>query len=185
MEGERLPHHTHFHSGHISPLGDLCSHPQLSRLLWLSPVHVPGHYNMGKALAPLKDEGVLIIGSGSATHNLRALKPQEDAVVPWALEFDTWLKGALLQGRYEDVIKYEEKAPLGLSISTLCMWPEHAKQPTLGMSISTLCMWPWAQLVMMPRPTSYTIAGVDFKLSKSVSFETQHKEGARSCYEWC
>ncbi|KAF4371191.1 hypothetical protein F8388_020918 [Cannabis sativa] len=68
------------------------------------------HYNIGKALAPLKDEGVLIIGSGSATHNLRHLKPQ-DGVVPWAMEFDTWLKEALLNGRYEDVIKYEEKAP--------------------------------------------------------------------------
>ncbi|PON68267.1 Extradiol aromatic ring-opening dioxygenase, DODA type [Trema orientale] len=68
------------------------------------------HYDLGKALAPLKDEGVLIIGSGSATHNLRALRSQ-DSVLPWASEFDTWLKHALLQGRYDDVNKYEEKAP--------------------------------------------------------------------------
>lgn len=57
------------------------------------------HYNMGRALAPLKEEGVLIIGSGSATHNLRALEFKGDSVVSWASEFDTWLKDALLQGR--------------------------------------------------------------------------------------
>ena len=59
------------------------------------------HYNMGKALAPLKDEGVLIIGSGSAIHNLRELRVHSGTdVVPWALEFDNWLKNALLEGRY-------------------------------------------------------------------------------------
>lgn len=79
------------------------------------------HYNLGKALAPLKDEGVLIMGSGSATHNLRALGPH-DSVVPWALEFDTWLKNALLQGRYQDVNKYEEKAP---HAKTAHPWPDH------------------------------------------------------------
>lgn len=57
------------------------------------------HYNMGRALAPLKEEGVLVIGSGSATHNLRALHFGDESVVSWALEFDTWLKDALLQGR--------------------------------------------------------------------------------------
>ena len=57
------------------------------------------HYNMGRALAPLREEGVLIIGSGSATHNLRALNPNSESVVPWAYEFDTWLKEALLDGR--------------------------------------------------------------------------------------
>lgn len=58
------------------------------------------HYNLGRALAPLKNEGVLIIGSGSATHNLRALKKSSDNLVaPWALQFDTWLKESLLSGR--------------------------------------------------------------------------------------
>ncbi|XP_004512627.1 extradiol ring-cleavage dioxygenase-like [Cicer arietinum] len=68
------------------------------------------HYNLGKALAPLKDEGVLIIGSGSAVHNLRAIS-HHGSVAPWALEFDNWLKDALLEGRYEDVNHYEQKAP--------------------------------------------------------------------------
>lgn len=68
------------------------------------------HYNMGKALAPLKEEGVLVIGSGSATHNLRALR-DTNSVASWAMEFDTWLKDALFDGRYEDVNQYLEKAP--------------------------------------------------------------------------
>uniref|UniRef100_A0A1J3HTQ2 Extradiol ring-cleavage dioxygenase n=2 Tax=Noccaea caerulescens TaxID=107243 RepID=A0A1J3HTQ2_NOCCA len=71
------------------------------------------HYNMGKALAPLKDEGVLIVGSGSATHNLRRLEfgMANGSPVPWALEFDIWLRDCLLQGRYGDVNEWEEKAP--------------------------------------------------------------------------
>lgn len=56
------------------------------------------HYNLGKALVSLKDEGVLVIGSGSATHNLRALR-DANSVTSWALEFDTWLKDTLLDGR--------------------------------------------------------------------------------------
>lgn len=70
------------------------------------------HYNMGKALAPLKEEGVLIIGSGSATHNFSDMR-ETKAVAPWAKDFDTWLKDALLAGRYEDVNNYLEKTPYG------------------------------------------------------------------------
>ncbi|KAF5188312.1 4,5-DOPA dioxygenase extradiol [Thalictrum thalictroides] len=83
------------------------------------------HYNMGKALAPLREEGVLIIGSGSATHNLRALDrsgESDSPVASWAEEFDTWLKESLLSGRYEDVNNYEKKAP---SAKKAHPWPEH------------------------------------------------------------
>lgn len=69
------------------------------------------HYNLGKALSPLRQQGVLIIGSGSATHNLGALGPNGAPIADWALQFDTWLKESLLNGRYEDVNQYNKKAP--------------------------------------------------------------------------
>ncbi|XP_074311662.1 4,5-DOPA dioxygenase extradiol-like [Silene latifolia] len=77
--------------------------------------HLDGthHYNVGRALAPLKDEGVLIIGSGSATHNLGDLRRDSNEVVTWAQEFDHWLEQALITGRYQDVNDFEKKAPHG------------------------------------------------------------------------
>jgi 4,5-DOPA dioxygenase extradiol len=57
------------------------------------------HYNMGKALAPLKEEGILVMGSGATTHNLGAMHPEGTPVPSWASQFDTWLKNALLEGR--------------------------------------------------------------------------------------
>ncbi|XP_074311672.1 4,5-DOPA dioxygenase extradiol-like [Silene latifolia] len=75
--------------------------------------HLDGthHYNVGQALAPLKDEGVLIIGSGSATHNLRDLRFNAQEVAPWAREFDQWLEQALTTGRYQDVNDFQRIAP--------------------------------------------------------------------------
>ncbi|CAA0811969.1 Extradiol ring-cleavage dioxygenase [Striga hermonthica] len=69
------------------------------------------HYRVGQALAPLKDEGVLIVGSGAATHNLRKMGRAGGGVAGWAEEFDSWIKAALEEGRYEDVNDYEAKAP--------------------------------------------------------------------------
>lgn len=70
---------------------------QLSVQTHLDATH---HYNIGRALAPLRlDEGVLIIGSGSATHNLRTMKPDGSPIDSWAQDFDDWLKDALVSGR--------------------------------------------------------------------------------------
>ncbi|EEF44537.1 extradiol ring-cleavage dioxygenase [Ricinus communis] len=80
------------------------------------------HYNMGRALSPLKEDGVLIIGSGSTTHNLRAIQPHGTPPPSWALQFDSWLQDALLQGRYEDVNHFDMKAP---HAKTAHPWPDH------------------------------------------------------------
>lgn len=80
------------------------------------------HYNIGRALAPLREEGVLIVGSGSATHNLRDLDFDAKDVTPWAAEFDNWLEESLVNGRYEDVNDYEKKAPHAKRAHP---WPDH------------------------------------------------------------
>ncbi|KAL2896667.1 4 5-DOPA dioxygenase extradiol 1 [Bienertia sinuspersici] len=75
--------------------------------------HLDGthHYNLGRALAPLKDEDVLIIGSGSATRPSNKTPHFHGGVAPWAAEFDSWLQNALFNGRYEEVNDFQNKAP--------------------------------------------------------------------------
>ena len=52
------------------------------------------HLQMGKLLAPLRKEGVLIVGSGMSYHNVSALMGRSD--VSGAGEFDTWLSESML-----------------------------------------------------------------------------------------
>ncbi len=49
------------------------------------------HFTIGQTLAPLRDEGVLIIGSGAAVHNLGTLAPEGTPAPNWARDFDQWL----------------------------------------------------------------------------------------------
>lgn len=51
---------------------------------------------LGRTLAPLRDEGVLIVGSGNITHNLHAVAPEGTPPVSWAFDFDAWTEQALL-----------------------------------------------------------------------------------------
>ena len=66
----------------------------------------------GRALAPLRREGVLIVGSGFLTHNLRALDPRPDAGTPsWAAEFDAWAAGVLARKDVDALLDYRSRAP--------------------------------------------------------------------------
>jgi 4,5-DOPA dioxygenase extradiol len=67
---------------------------------------------LGRALAPLRDEGVLIVGSGFLIHNLRMFNPAAHAPAPgWAQEFDAWAADALGRRDVDAVLAYREKAP--------------------------------------------------------------------------
>lgn len=76
----------------------------------LGPEH---HLRIGEALRPLRDEGVLIFGSGGATHNLRELSRQRGNPVPqpWTVEFNDWLADALTSRRTGDLVAYRDRAP--------------------------------------------------------------------------
>jgi 4,5-DOPA dioxygenase extradiol len=65
---------------------------------------------IGRKLAPLRDEGYLIVGSGSFTHNLRALNPSGEAPAPLA-EFDAWGRQALADGDVDAILDFKNKAP--------------------------------------------------------------------------
>lgn len=67
------------------------------------------HYRLGQALAPLREEGVLILASGSATHNLRAIGG--DAPPAWAVQFSDWLAARLAQGDVDALLDYRRLAP--------------------------------------------------------------------------
>src|SRR5262249_36017212 len=53
------------------------------------------HLQIGRALAPLRDEGVLIVGSGMSYHNLRDFYASDPRAVVPAEQFDGWLNEAL------------------------------------------------------------------------------------------
>lgn len=70
------------------------------------------HFQLGRAIAPLRDEGVLILASGSATHNLWELGHPSGANPPiWAGEFAHWLEEAVVTGKTEDLLNYRRLAP--------------------------------------------------------------------------
>ncbi|MCX5494224.1 class III extradiol ring-cleavage dioxygenase [Kaistia dalseonensis] len=76
------------------------------------------HYALGRALEALRAEGVMIIGTGAATHNLGlffrnpAGRPDVDApVVDWAKEFADWVATRAAVGDAESLIDYRARAP--------------------------------------------------------------------------
>jgi 4,5-DOPA dioxygenase extradiol len=82
----------------------------ISAPLQLSPEQL---YKIGQALAPLRERGVMILGSGGIVHNLRLVHfadPQAQ-VERWAAEFDRWFGNAVGQNKLADLFSYEHAGP--------------------------------------------------------------------------
>jgi 4,5-DOPA dioxygenase extradiol len=77
------------------------------------------HYRVGAALRPLRAAGVLIVASGGAVHNLRALARNGGPAADWARQFDEWLAAALAEGRTSELLDWTKRAPFA-----------HLAQPT-------------------------------------------------------
>jgi 4,5-DOPA dioxygenase extradiol len=76
-------------------------------------VPMAGHLALGKALAPLRSEGILILGSGNLTHNLRIVNFADRYGEPetWARDFDGWAKEKLDSFDLESLVHYASQAP--------------------------------------------------------------------------
>jgi 4,5-DOPA dioxygenase extradiol len=71
------------------------------------------HLELGRALAPLRDEEVLILASGGIVHNLGELDWEERPAVPsgWAAEFNEWMAARAGEGDLEALADYRKHAP--------------------------------------------------------------------------
>ncbi len=83
---------------------------QFSLQSYLGPEH---HLLLGEKLASLRAEGVLVIGSGGLTHNLRRQRaPADDSpAAPDVGAFADWMHEALVEGRVSDLLDYRRQAP--------------------------------------------------------------------------
>lgn len=85
---------------------------QLSVQPELGPRH---HLALGRALRPLSDEGVLVIGSGHLTHNLRDWdRSGRAAPMPYAIEFQAWVKERIDAKDLDTLADYRSRSPHGV-----------------------------------------------------------------------
>ncbi|QPJ62293.1 MAG: 4,5-DOPA dioxygenase extradiol [Candidatus Nitronauta litoralis] len=93
---------------------------QLSLDRSLSPQE---HYDLAQELKPLRDEGVLVLGSGNIVHNLQFFSSNpDDEPADWAIEFDEKIKHLLLKGDHQGILEFESLGEIAhLSAPT----PEH------------------------------------------------------------
>ena len=64
------------------------------------------HFELGKVLAPLREEGFLVVGSGATVHNLRMMAPEGSPVPIWAEAFDQWLFDSLERRDLEGMLSF-------------------------------------------------------------------------------
>lgn len=114
--------------------------------------HLPAlyHYQVGQLLAPLASEGILLIGSGSFTHNLRELRRSElDAdTAPHTLEFLQWFLQHMRAGDLETLLNYRQLAPHAVRVHPS---DEHLLTLFFAMGAAD----DWTRLVHLDSGTTY------------------------------
>ena len=82
------------------------------------------HFALGQKLKYLRDQGILIVGSGNIVHNLRRINFADDArPLDWALEVDAWVKQRVADGDYKAIVHDARDTEAGkLSIPTPDHW---------------------------------------------------------------
>lgn len=83
---------------------------QISVQTALGPRH---HVALGRVLAPLSDEGILIIGSGHMTHNLRDRRADAAQPLPYAVEFQAWVDARIRARNLDALAEYRTQSPHG------------------------------------------------------------------------
>ena len=69
-------------------------------------------FELGRRLSALRDEGVLIVGSGNLTHNLGRVSFRGGSETPaWAAEFDAWIGDVLSRSDFDGLLDYKARAP--------------------------------------------------------------------------
>ena len=68
------------------------------------------YLELGRALAPLRRQGILLIASGSVTHNLDTMQAPGSPAAPWAIEFAQWLKEKLETAQTGALLDYRKRA---------------------------------------------------------------------------
>lgn len=66
------------------------------------------HFAMGKKIKSLREQGIMIFGSGNVVHNLAKLNWGLKGGFDWAVEFDEYIKGKIIGKEYQDVIDYKK-----------------------------------------------------------------------------
>lgn len=80
------------------------------------------HYRLGQELRELREQGILILGSGNVVHNLAKINWELEGGYPFAEEFDKYIKESILEGDHQKVIHYEKA---GKASELAFFTPEH------------------------------------------------------------
>lgn len=69
------------------------------------------HYKLGERMKALRNQGILIIGSGNVVHSFRGSSFDMAGGHPWAYEFDDYIHRCISEGNHEGVVRHEQAGP--------------------------------------------------------------------------